>query len=187
MNEQRQSSLSADIAELALVNVIDEVGEFEIVKPLFFIEDLLWDIFSPKIKSFFIRIRSCRADTSLFLYLLKNAYSRVFNYMEKEHNKFDSRSISLNVRNGDQTEYTAKHKFFHQKQKDFKMQYSTDCFARYTEESVVRSGKGLSDFPVYGNALATTKELKLQHSFWISELLDVLEEITDSDWEFKSL
>ena len=114
MNEQRQSSLSADIAELALVNVIDEVGEFEIVKPLFFIEDFLWDIFSPKIKSFFIKIRSCRADTSLFLYALRNAFSKVFNYMEQQHNKFDSRVCSLNVRNGDQTEFSEKHKYFHQ-------------------------------------------------------------------------
>ena len=66
-------------------------------------------------------------------------------------------------------------KWYRLNKKIYANRYKSNCFKDYWTEKSLRSPIGLNDLREYESTQATIEELKLQHSYWIDKLNEVLD------------
>ena len=67
-------------------------------------------------------------------------------------------------------------KWYRLNKKIYANRYKSNCFKDYWNKKSLKSRFGLDDLQEYESTQATIDELKLQHSYWIDKLDDVLED-----------
>ena len=168
---QRSMKVDADLREVCS-EVLDIIGtqERELALPWFFIEEFLYGLLIPKFKDTYEMYRFYHGNNTLFMYLLRKICVPLHNHYQNTYNKFGFDVTYLNLQNGKLDDVPVEKKYFVMYKKDFANRYSTDSHADFYRQSALLKNKGLIDYPSYGSSRATLDELKLQNSYFISNI-----------------
>ena len=69
-----------------------------------------------------------------------------------------------------------KKKYYIINGKIYRKRFSTDCFSEYFNERARQSKKGINDYIEYMTEKASVEELKLQNSYFITDLVNTEEQ-----------
>ncbi len=172
-DEQRPTSLEADIRELFHIVHIRKSSDFNIVMPLFFVEELIHDFIYPKFLNLYTKYRYCRGDTSLIMYLLHNAVSAYHTFYMRYFNLFGVSEVVCEVERGTQDGTMEEYIIPLSSKKAYSQRFSTDCYVLFWEPLMAMSFIGLNDYPEYEGIKPTSDEFHMQHSFFVSDMENV--------------
>ena len=167
-DEQRSDSLNADTRELMSVVHIDKKQPKELLMPLFFVEELIYDIFYEKFVEFYKEYRYNRGDTCLAMYLMHNIMSAYNNYYRRIYNTFGCSVLDLSVELEGVEPLKANIHLLDKKV--YSDRFSTDCYRGYFEPELRVAKYGLDDYEEYADGVATLDELHHQNSYFIRDL-----------------
>lgn len=169
-DEQRPESLGADVRELCDIVNIDERHDEKIALPFFFIFDWFFSVVDKIYNKVYPDFRYRRGDDTLFIYALKTFHGYLFNKYEYLTNTFGYVPLTLSVESGKLDGNRDKHSYVLCKKKIYSARFTTDAFAGFFKEKVLRSKVGLIDQQSFGGKTATNSELNSEHSYCISKL-----------------
>ena len=172
-DEQRPTSLEADIRELFHIVHIRKSSDFNIVLPLFFVEELIHDFIYPKFLNLYTKYRHCRGDASLIMYLLHNAVSAYHTFYMRNFNLFGVSDVVCEVERGTQDGTMEEYIIPLSSKKAYSQRFSTDCYVLFWEPLMAMSFIGLNDYPEYEGIKPTADEFHMQHSFFVSDMENV--------------
>lgn len=170
---QRTGSLNSDLLQLGdTIEVLDK-DEMKPALPWwspFWIYEFLCSLVIGKFNKFYLQSRFNRADSTLFLYILKGIVAVVHNYRERMNNIFGSQVLHVRVVRGTDDRETKDCKWFRQSKKIFSKRYSTDCLSAIWEVRGEVNAVGIDDLREYADIMATQDELEAQHSHFQSDI-----------------
>lgn len=172
-DEQRPESLGADARDLYCVIHIRESSSFRLCMPLYFVEEIIHDIFHPWFRSFNIQYKACRGDTCLSFSLLHNALSSIHNGYTNTYNLFGVSELTCEIESGTLDGDLKPMSYFISSKKDYSGRFATDCHRQHFEKLLKNALVGLDDYPVYESVFAQAFEFKQQNSYFISDLENV--------------
>lgn len=172
-DEQRPTSLEADIRELFHVVHIRNSSDFKIVMPLFFVEEFLHDLIYPKLLNFYTKIRYSRGDYSFPTFLVHNLTSLLHRFYMRNFNLFGASGVTCEVEPGTQDAEPVTYTIYLSSKKVYSRRFSTDCYVLFFEDLMRLSFVGLNDYPEYGDVKATAEEFHQQHSFFVTDMEQV--------------
>lgn len=172
-DEQRPTSIEADIRELFHIVHIRESSDFEIVMPLFFIEELIHDFIYPRFEKFYEKYRYNRGDTSFIMFLLHNLVSALHTFYMRNFNLFGVAEVYAEVERGTQDGTMEEYIIPLSSKKVYSERFTTDCYVLFWEPLMAMSFMGLNDYPEYKDIKPTAEEFHMQHSFFIADMENV--------------
>ena len=172
-DEQRPTSLEADIRELFHVVHIRNSSDFKIVMPLFFVEEYLHDLIYPRLLNLCKQLRYSRGDFSLVTFVIHNLTAALHRYYMRVYNLFGVSEVVCEVEPGTQDSEPVTCTIHLSSKKVYSRRFSTDCYALFFEELTRLSFIGLNDYPEYEDVRATAEELHEQHSFFVTDMEQV--------------
>ena len=176
-DSQRAMSVMADNREIAekIVNITD-VGDTKNALWLFFFDEIIYDFFFRRFEKWYYKYRYARSDSTLFMYF----FHKICAYFISSHNRkvnmfgfavYEGKTEKSSL-DGDADSF----KWYRLNKKIYANRYKSNCFKDYWNKKSLKSKFGLDDLQEYESTQATIEELKLQHSYWIDKLDDVLED-----------
>ena len=170
-DEQRADSLNADTRELMSIVHIDKKQPKELLMPLFFVEELIYDIFYKKYVDFYQEYRYKRGDMCLVMYLLHNFMSAYNNYYKRIYNTFGCSVLDLSVESEGTDPIKANLHLLDKKV--YSDRFSTDCYRGFSEPELRAAKYGIDDYEEYRDGVATLDELHYQNSYFIKDLENI--------------
>lgn len=175
-DSQRAMSVMADNREIAekIVNITD-VGETKNALSFFFFDEMLYDFFLRRFEKWYYKYRFARSDNTLFMYFFHKICAHFISRYNRKVNTFGyaiySGSTEKSTLDGSEVSF----KWYRLNKKIYANRYKSNCFKDYWNEKSLRSPIGLNDLREYESTQASLDELKLQHSYWIDKLNEVLD------------
>ena len=179
LDEQRPTSLNADLLDLCVCVKIVDKSNSRSVLPGFWIDSAIHNVINGAFRRYYNRMRFVRGDTTLLTHLLKTIAFKEYHRYEKLKNTFSYSILNYVVddgseRNGTEYEYRLSHK------KVYADRFETACFSDFFEKRALKSKVGLADVPCYENTRATVDELNQCGSYFVSLLTkDIFEYFKD--------
>ena len=172
---QRSMKVDADLREVCS-EILDIVGtnKNDLALPLFFVEEFIYGLIIPEFKNMYELYRFYHGNNTLFMYLLRKICVPFYNYYHKTYNIFGYDTTYLNVLNGKLDNAGIEKKYYILHKKDFANRYSTDSHADFYRQSSLKKNKGIMDYKSYSSSRATLDELRLQNSYFIRDLENVM-------------
>lgn len=170
---QRPESLGADARELGEVVFIKDKGEPTLTLPFFspfYFFELFFLWAKAKFDHAYLNHRFTRGDYTLFPYLLKSIYAKMFRYNQKIYNTFGRQVLALEVESGRMDGFSDKKKYYRQFKKVLAKRYATDCLSAIFYERAEVNTIGIDDMQEYRSVVATNDELRLQNSHFQKEI-----------------
>ena len=179
-DSQRAMSVMADNREIAekIVNITD-VGESKNALIFFFFDELIYDFFFRRFEKWYYKYRYARSDNTLFMYFFHKICAYFISSFNRKVNKFGYAIYGGKVEKSTLDGTFDDFKWYRLNKKIFANRYKSNCFKDYWNEKSLRSLVGLDDLREYESTQATIEEMKLQHSYWIDKLNEVLEKDKD--------
>lgn len=175
-DSQRAMSVMADNREIAekIVNITD-VGDDRNALFLFTFDEILYDFFLRRFEKYYYRYRYARSDNTLFMYFFHKICAFFIDRFNKKVNTFGYAIYSGSTDKSTLDGQGDTFKWYRLNKKIYADRYKSNCFKDYWNEKALRSPVGINDLQEYVSTQATIGELKLQHSYWIDKLNDVLD------------
>lgn len=170
-DEQRPESWGADARELCEIVHIRESGETRLAMPLFFLEELLYSFLFGRFVNLYTQYRFRRGDLTLSMHLLKTFAAKVQHYYSRVYNTFGYCTLTVQVESGTQDGQLDQKKYYLASKKIYSKRFSTDCFSDFFMQKALRSPVGIDDLREYATEKATFGEMRLQNSYFISDLI----------------
>ena len=167
-DEQRADSLNADTRELMSIVHIDKKQPKELLMPLFFVEELIYDLFYPRFLDLYKEYRFNRGDVCLIMYFLHNALSSYNNYYRRIYNTFGCSILDLSVESEGVEPIKANIHLLDKKV--YSDRFSTDCYRGFSEPELRSAKYGIDDYEEYREGVASLDELHYQNSYFINDL-----------------
>lgn len=171
-DEQRPESWGADARDLCEIVFIKESSTTRLAMPFFALTELVYGFFSNKFNNLYYEYRFNRADNTLFLYLIKKAFSALHNYYVRIYNTFGYCALNVSVENGTQDGEKKDKRYFLMHKKIYSKRFSTDCFSDFYYKRALRSSLGIEDLEEYKTEKATLFELETQNSYFMNDLMN---------------
>lgn len=189
-DEQRASSWGADGKELCtLINIADVADEI-LAMPFYFVEELLHDVVFGKFIKLYYDYRYKRSDNILTVYLLKKFTAWLHSKNTAVHDRFGYYRSVVETRAGTMDGEVVRHKYYLAKKKIYADRFSTDCYSEILTAEAATTNLGIEDMPSYAGTKPTVQEFEQQNSFFIRELMRIVNLADDSaetDGEFNKL
>lgn len=176
-DEQRPTSLEADTRELMSIVHIEKKNSTELLMPMFFIEELIHDLFYPKFINFYVEYRYNRGDTSFLMYLLHNIMSVLHNYYIRVYNLFGYNVLEVAVQDGKMEAEAEKAKIHLLHKKVYSDRFATDCYNGFFVPELAKSNYSFDSYLEYMETVASREELKFQNSYFINDLVNISKSI----------
>ena len=175
-DSQRAMSVMADNREIAekIVNITD-VGDTKNALSLFFFDEMIYDFFIRRFEKWYYKYRYARSDNTLFMYFFHKICAYFIDSYNRKVNLFGYAIYGGTTEKSTLDGNANIVKWYRLNKKIFANRYKSNCFKDYWNEKSLRSPIGLNDLREYGSTQATIEELKLQHSYWIDKLNEVLD------------
>lgn len=170
MDEQRASSLNADLKELCDVLYIFESSDFTFLTPVFALDELAYMLATPAFNNFYVKNRSYKAGDNVLRHVIKKLYHLIFNHYVKLFNQYSSCILTYTVQDGKGDTEAKKKKYRLLKKKIHAGRFATDAYAGFYYEKTKNSKAGFLDLPEYAGKTATLSELNLQNSYFAEDL-----------------
>ncbi len=172
VDEQRPESWGADARDLCDIAYIQSVDKEKLALPLFFVEELVCDLFHNQFKVFYQEYRFNRADHIVLSRIMKVVGEKLYNYHKKTYNMYGYRRLVVGVEAGRQLGETKQNYYYLSNKKIHAKRYSTDCFADFFMQKSINNKIGLQKMKEYFSEKATLSELKEQNSYFMNDLLN---------------
>ena len=169
-DEQRPESWGADARDLLDIVHIESTGDERLAMPLFSLFELVYGFVIDKFQNLYVKYRYNRGDNSLPIYLIKQIANFFFKHYTNIYNTFGYYVLNLQVEKGTQDSSVDNKKYYLMNKKIYSKRFSTDCFSDYFNLKSLRSSVGIGDLPEYITEKASFDELKMQNSYFVSEL-----------------
>ena len=169
-DEQRPESWGADARDLCEIVFIKESADTRLAMPFFSLTELLYAFFYKKFSSLYYEYRYNRADNTLFLFLIKKAFTALHKYYTQIYNTFGFCTLDVLVESGTQDGEKKEKHYYLMHKKIYSKRFSTDCFSDFYYKRALRSDIGICDLEEYETEKATLFELELQNSYFINDL-----------------
>ena len=173
-DEQRPESWGADARDLCEIVHIRESGETRLAMPFFSLAELLYGWLYNKFSGLYYEYRYNRGDNTLLMYLLKGLTAKMRDYYAKIYNRFGYCVLSVQVESGTQDGTMQDGKYYLMSKKIYSKRFSTDCFSDFFTVKALRSPVGIDDLNEYATEKATFRELAMQNSYFVNDLLNGL-------------
>ena len=173
-DEQRPESWGADARDLCEIVHVRESGEIRLAMPFFSLAELLYGWLFGKFARLYYQYRYVRSDNTLPMYVLKTVTAKIQHYYTRIYNRFGYCTLRVQVESGTQDGQLNESKYYLMSKKIYSKRFSTDCFSDFFAEKALRSPVGIDDLREYATEKATFEELDVQHSYFISDLLNGL-------------
>lgn len=170
MDEQRASSLNADLKELCDVLYIFESSEFNFITPVFAPDELLYNVTTPLFNNFYIKDRINKAGDNVIRHLFKKIYRSIQYHYVKLYNQYSACTLTYTVQDGKGDSTAKKKKYRLLKKKIHAGRFATDAYAGFYYEKTKYSKAGFADLPEYVDKTATLSELTSQNSYFAEDI-----------------
>ena len=165
-DEQRAESLGANTRDTFSVIQIVDKSELKVLYKGLFFDGFIHDIFYPKFRSFYLKMRNLRGDNTLLVYLLKNLFAFTENRYTKLENRFGYYVLDFETTTGRLDNVPTQTKYYLSRKKTFSGRFATDCYGDFFERMAQHSGVGIMDFLSYKDVQQTEDEMQLQNSYF---------------------
>ena len=169
-DEQRPESWGADARDLAEILHITASGDTRLALPFYTIEDMVSEWAFNSFIRLYYDFRFRRGDNTLLVYLLKGITAWLWRRNLRIYNRFGYSILKIEKERGTMDGKTENKKYYLMNAKIYAKRFSTDCFSDYFNDMAKRSKTGLMDYIEYVTEKATVDELKMQNSYFISNL-----------------
>jgi len=172
MDEQRPESMGKDVRDLCDIIHIKDSGEQKFTLPFFTLERLLYELFYPFFRRFYLDHRFRRGDNTLLLFVLKSIAGFFYRHFTHTVNQYGYCVMALMKEKGTQDELGTLHKYYLMNKKIYSNRFATDAYGDFFTTKNLKSAVGIADMPCYKTSKATINELAQQDSYLINELED---------------
>lgn len=172
MDEQRASSIMADITEIGQeVNIVKK-SEPTILMPLYSIGELIYHIAYSRYKDYYTDYMTRHAGQTLSFYLKTKIFSWIYNHHTRIANTFSRYTLTVKIRdNSVASDTTDDDKYYICTKKTYSNRYDTTSFASYYEEKWSHSTVGgINQIPQYSTVRPTIDELRRTGSYNVIKL-----------------
>lgn len=170
-DEQRASSLNADMVENMDVIALLQKGEAKILMPLCAIEEAIYLISEKLLGALSEKAYFEHGDTTLPLWILNNLIrKKIFDHYQTIFNTFGGYKQKLLVQDGAQREAPRKEHVFISFRKVYSDRFQSAAWQAYYSAKAMRSKTGLSDVPTFASTKNTMTENNQQGSYLFAEL-----------------
>lgn len=170
MDEQRASSLNADLKELCDVLYIFESSEFNFITPVFAPDEFLYYSTTPLFNSFYLKDRINKAGDNVVRHLFKKLYRFIQYHYVKLFNQYSACTLTYTVQDGKGDSSAKKKKYRLLKKKIHAGRFATDAYAGFYYEKTKYSKAGFADLPEYEGKTATLLEINSQNSYFAEDI-----------------
>ncbi len=171
-DEQRPSSWGADAKELCEILHIQESYDTQLAMPFFNLYTLVYTSFLKKFENLYYKYRFNRADSTLPMYLIKNLFWLMHKRYVRIYNTFGYCKLKIGVEAGVQDGNIQTKYYYLMFKKIYSKRFSSDCFSDFYYTRALRSDIGIHELEEYQDVKATVKELEMQNSYFIQDLMD---------------
>lgn len=169
---QRPEDWGAAGREVGEVIYIADKGEASPVLPFFSPYWIFEGVFSwikRKWDNFYTQYIYNRSDNTLFVQAIKNLISKIDNHYRKIKNQFGSHILELEVESGRMNGDAKKRKYYISHKKVYSNRFSSNCHSAIFEGDEANQ-VSIDDLREYAGIMATSEELRSQHSFFQEDL-----------------
>ena len=167
VDAQRADSWGADARELSQIIEVGDELETRCALPFFKTIDKILNNFLRKFRDFYFKFRFFRSDVTLLSHSLHLLASKVYDFLQFCHNRFDYTPVQLYLKKGNQEGQGTPVIYNLAKVKIYSNRYSTDCYSSIFNRI---PSLGINKMPVYGGLHMTFEEFKAQNSYLFEEL-----------------
>ena len=169
-DEQRPESWGADARDLADIINIASCGEQRLALPLYTIEEMISEWVFDRFLRLYTALRFRRGDNTLLVHILKSVTAKIWKRHIRIVNRYGYSVLKIEKERGTMDGKKERKKYYLMNGKIYAERFSTDCFSDYFNDMAKRSKTGLMDYIEYVTEKATVDELKMQNSYFISNL-----------------
>ena len=169
-DEQRPESWGADARDLADIINIASCGEQRLALPLYTIEEMISEWVFDRFLRLYTDLRFRRGDNTLLVHILKSVTAKIWKRHIRIVNRYGYSVLKIEKERGTMDGKKERKKYYLMNGKIYAERFSTDCFSDYFNDMAKRSKTGLMDYIEYVTEKATVDELKMQNSYFISNL-----------------
>lgn len=173
-NMQRFESINADFLGIGDLLMIESASETSLLMPGFTIGELLYDIFVPTFKDYYVDRRYRRADNTLAFYLLKKVCFGISGHYTKAYNHYGVIVEMIKVNDDEKPK-----QYYIMPRKIYSDVYSTDAMASFFRMKNAKSAVGINDIKTFSGIRATADELAEMNSYMVNSWLENLEDRDD--------
>lgn len=169
---QRPEDWGAAGRDVGEVIYIADKGEVSPVLPFFSPYWICEGIFSwikSKWDNFYTEYIYNRSDNTLLVQGIKNLISKIDNHYRKVKNQFGSSVLNLELESGRLNGDVKKCKYYISSKKVYSNRFSSNCLSAIFEGDEPNQ-VSIDDLREYGGIMATSEELRAQHSFFQEDL-----------------
>ena len=167
VDDQRPESWGADGKDLTQIIKVGDELETRCALPFFKTLDKILNNLLVKFRDFYFRFRFFRSDVTLLSHSLHLLASKVYDFLQYCHNRFDFTPVQLYLLEGNQEGQIISVIYNESKVKTLSDRYSTDCYSPIFNK--IRS-KGINLMPTYNSNYMTIEEFKYQNSYLFEDL-----------------
>ena len=170
VDAQRPESWGADGKDLTQIVRVGDEEETRCALPLFKTIDNICVKILSKYRDLYYRIRFFREDRTLLFFILKTCASKVYNFWDYCHSRFDYTPVNVTIGDGNQEGEVINCQYLEAKVKDYSNRYLTDC---YTSIFNKIPSLGINVLPEYENLYMSPEEFAYQNSYLMEDLYDI--------------
>ena len=170
-DEQRASSLNADLVELGDIIVLREKGKQKILLPFFSIEEAAYMLSEKIIGKIFDEASYNRGDQTLLLWLLQNVVrKKIYDHYQRAVSVFGGYKINGTVQAGTKDDALEHFSLFMSNRKNYANVFQTDAWQDSYNEKALKSPTGIDDVPSFATTHATMSEHRQEGSYHFQKL-----------------
>ena len=180
MTTQRAMDLGASSRDLNeyVLTLRKQDDDFVSSLPLWYFEPWLCNKIINFRNNVYVKYRFFRNDDSLLFTLINMISFKCQKYLDKYKNTFDYKKITFTKSYGSESDVALREdNYFLIKKKVYAKRYSTDCYSGAQKKDYLSSQKGFFEMESYSGQTATEKELRLQNSYFVLDLLNEKKEL----------
>ena len=170
---QRSSSLGSDLVEIGNVLHLDKDKGKSPVLPFyspFYWFSFLRDLLRPAFIKAYLNHRYSRGDNTLSMFLYKNIYVKLDNFIERRSNLFNCQKIKIGIESGLRNGNVKWFNYFRMDKKIYSKRFRTDCLSSIFESRAELNTVGLDDLVCYADIYTKWAEVGLQNSYFYREI-----------------
>lgn len=171
-DEQRPESWGADARDLCEIIHIRDAGPTQLALPFFAAEELFYDLVYSKFAALRDKYRYIRSDNTLPMFIMRKLMGLLQRYYKGVYNLFGYKVLKVQVESGTQDGELDDRVYFLDNKRIYSDRFSTDAYSDYFNNKALRSKVGIEDLEEYGSSKATMDELRMQHSYFVADLIN---------------
>ncbi len=170
-DEQRASSLNADLVELGDIIVLREKGKQKILLPFFAIEEAIYLLSEKLLGKLFDEAAFNRGDQTLLLWFLQNVVrKKIYDHYQRAVSVFGGYKVKGTVQAGTKDVALEQFSLFMSNRKNYANVFQTDAWQDSYNEKTLKSPTGIDDVPCFATTHAKMSEHRQEGSYHFQKL-----------------